>query len=66
MRAHFQNEHVGGSQDVVKACPLCAYKAGRIYLFFSKSHFSQTYNVKVSQRMLSDFEAQTSLNRSQI
>jgi len=28
MRAHFQNEHVGGSHDMVKACPLCSYKAG--------------------------------------
>lgn len=26
MRAHFQNEHVGGNEGV-KSCPLCAYRA---------------------------------------
>lgn len=47
MRAHFQNEHVGGSHDIVKACPLCSYKSGsmkslRVH-FYSRHGLSKTH-----------------------
>lgn len=49
MRAHFQNEHVGGSQDVVKACPLCAYKAGSMKSL--RVHFYSRHGIDLDNPM---------------
>lgn len=49
MRAHFQNEHVGGSQEMVKACPLCSYKAGSMKSL--RIHFYSRHGIDLDNPM---------------
>ncbi|CAG7734071.1 unnamed protein product [Allacma fusca] len=49
MRAHFQNEHVGGSHDMVKACPLCSYKAGSMKSL--RVHFRSRHGIDLDNPM---------------
>jgi hypothetical protein len=49
MRAHFQNEHVGGSHDMVKACPLCSYKAGSMKSL--RVHFYSRHGIDLDNPM---------------
>ena len=60
MRAHFQNEHVGGSHDMVKACPLCSYKAGSMKSL--RVHFYSRHGIDLDNPMPHSPSLQSSSN----
>jgi len=62
MRAHFQNEHVGGSHDIVKACPLCTYKSGSMKSL--RVHFYSRHGIDLDNPLPHSPSLQPSTNAS--
>ena len=60
MRAHFQNEHVGGSHDIVKACPLCSYKSGSMKSL--RVHFYSRHGIDLDNPLPHSPSLQSSSN----